>query len=92
MDFETKVKETLIHAGFRHKNAIVSVRSTGNGVDTTRRAAWFAYEVTWKKPPSPALLHHLKNLTPLMPDIQAYASDVDRINLVVASAGATNDE
>ncbi|MBN3760956.1 hypothetical protein [Burkholderia sp. Ac-20365] len=89
-EFEKAVKEALLHAGFRFRNRIRAIRHTGNGVDTLRRTAWYGYEVTWEKSPSRDLLSHLANLAPLRPTTQLYASDVDRINLVVSSTPATN--
>jgi len=90
-NFETRVKRTLVSAGLRHKNKIVRLRSTGNGVDTTRRAAWFGYEVHWNKPPSRALLDDLQSLPPIPPHSELYASDIDRILLVIQSQQESND-
>lgn len=91
-EFQTKVKETLVNAGLRHsKNHVVGIRHTGNGIDTTRRSAWYRYEVEWKKPPTPALLACLAHLPPMRPGMQAYASDIDRIDLLIESVRAPND-
>jgi hypothetical protein len=90
-DFETRVKRTLVSTGLRHRNRIVRIRATGNGVDTTRRAAWFGYEVHWNKPPSRALLDDLQSLAPIPPHSELYASDIDRILLVIQSQQESND-
>jgi hypothetical protein len=90
-EFETRVKRTLFATGLRHKNLIVRMRATGNGVDTTRRAAWFGYEVYWKNPPSRGLLDDLQSLAPIPPHRELYASDIDRILLVIQSQQNSND-
>lgn len=57
------------------------MRRLGNGIDTMARAAWFRYEVTWRRQPSEALLDALDGLGPFPPGSQAYANDIDRVEI-----------
>jgi len=81
MDFDSKLKHVLVTLGFKHRNSVLSLRLLGNGVDTTKRTAWFRYEVTWKRSPSAQLLDDLRGVAPVQPTTQAYARDIDRIAL-----------
>lgn len=83
--FETEVKETLLKVGHRHKNRILALRNCGNGIDSRQRRAWFRFDVLWARTPSSGLLADLAGLAPIRPTSQAYASDVDRIDLMVSS-------
>ena len=83
--FETEVKEVLLKTGFRHKNRVLEIRDCGNGVDSLSRRAWFRFDVKWLRPPSTDLLAELAGLPPIRPSIQAYAGDIDRIDLMVSS-------
>lgn len=82
MSVELEVKNLVIRLGWRHKNKPLEVRALGNSVDTIRRRATFRYGVLWAKAPSPALIEDMRaGTSPLQPTTQAYASDVDRIEI-----------
>lgn len=81
MEFESKLKHLLLILGFRYRNEVADVVRLGNGVDTTRRTAWFSYAITWKRTPKQALLDEMASVGPFAPTTQAYASDVDRIEI-----------
>jgi len=79
---ESIVKEMVVALGFRHKNKPVELRSLGNVIDTTRRRATFRFAVRWAKEPSCALIEDMRDgMRPLRPTSQAYASDVDFIDI-----------
>lgn len=91
MEFDTKVKQALVTAGWRHKNKVESIKGGSNGVDTRRRAAWFHFDVVWCRPPSRDLLEYLGMLPPIVPTTQAYASDIDRIELIIQCVPKANE-
>jgi hypothetical protein len=81
---ESIVKEMVVALGFRHKNKPVELRSLGNIIDTTRRRATFRFAVRWAKAPSCALINDMRHGTrPLRPTSQAYAGDVDFIDILL---------
>lgn len=82
MSLESNVKEMVVALGFRHKNKPVELRALGNSVDTTRRRATFRFAVRWAKPPSASLIDDMRSgMNPLRPTTQAYAGDVDFIDI-----------
>ncbi|UIF89423.1 hypothetical protein [Cupriavidus sp. UYPR2.512] len=79
---ESVVKEMVVALGFRHKNRPLELRCLGNIIDTTRRRATFRFAVRWAKAPSSELIADMRNgLRPLHPTSQAYAGDVDLIDI-----------
>lgn len=82
MSLESNVKEMVVVLGFRHKNKPVELRALGNSIDTTRRRATFRFAVRWAKSPSASLVDDmLFSMSPLRPTTQAYAGDVDFIDI-----------
>ncbi len=82
MDFDLEVKKLIVSLGWRHRNRPVEVRSLGNSVDTIRRRATFRFAVRWAKVPSQALIEGMSaGTSPLPPTTQAYATDVDCIDI-----------
>lgn len=79
---ESIVKEMVVALGFRHKNKPVELRLLGNNIDTTCRRATFRFAVRWAKTPSCALVDDMRDgMRPLRPTSQAYAGDVDFIDI-----------
>ena len=82
VSLESNVKEMLIALGFRHKNKPVELRALGNTIDTRSRRATFRFAVRWAKTPSAALTDDMRTgMTAIRPTTQAYASDVDFIDI-----------
>ncbi|MGF6603297.1 hypothetical protein P3T23_008051 [Paraburkholderia sp. GAS448] len=82
VSLESNVKEMVVALGFRHKNKPVELRALGNAIDTTRRRATFRFAVRWAKAPSATLIDDMRvGMSPLRPTTQAYASDVDFIDI-----------
>ncbi|WP_321935569.1 hypothetical protein [Paraburkholderia sp. J8-2] len=81
LDFETRVKRLVVGLGRKHRNLVTELRSMGNGVDTVRRRAWFRFGVNWTRTPSPALTDEMRASVQIPPSVQAYASDVDTIEI-----------
>ncbi|PNE59648.1 hypothetical protein A8H39_00420 [Paraburkholderia fungorum] len=72
----------VVALGFRHKNKPVELRALGNSIDTMRRRATFRFAVRWAKTPSAGLIDDMvESMSPLRPTTQAYASDVDFIDI-----------
>lgn len=82
VSLESSVKEMVVALGFRHKNKPIELKALGNAIDTTRRRATFRFAVRWAKAPSAALIDDMQaGTSPLRPTTQAYASDVDFIDI-----------
>lgn len=72
----------VVALGFRHRNKPVELRALGNAIDTMRRRATFRFAVRWAKAPSAALLDDMRvGMSPQRPTTQAYAGDVDFIDI-----------
>ena len=82
VSLESNVKEMVVALGFRHKNKPVELRALGNAIDTTCRRATFRFAVRWAKAPTAALINDMRSgVNPLRPTTQAYAGDVDFIDI-----------
>lgn len=92
LDFETRVKRLVVSLGLRHRNRVAEVRALGNGVDTTRRRAWFRFGIRWTRAVSPALCEEMGAAVQFPPSVQAYASDVDAIDIELVSLAQTHPD